>query len=128
MGSPRFELSIRSHFSAAHHLTGYQGDCGNIHGHNWLVQVAIVSETLDSAGIAVDFRQVKTLVASVLSRLDHTDLNTLKAFENKSPTTEHIAQHIYRELSGALSQLPVTLATVTLDETPNYRVVYWEQQ
>ena len=51
-----FELDIRREFSAAHQLKGYNGDCSNLHGHNWTVEVFIRSEHLDEVGIALDFK------------------------------------------------------------------------
>ncbi|WP_261341682.1 6-pyruvoyl trahydropterin synthase family protein [Candidatus Kuenenia stuttgartensis] len=34
-----FELIIDTDFAAAHNLRGYKGQCENLHGHNWKVQV-----------------------------------------------------------------------------------------
>lgn len=30
-----FEVYVKTYFSAAHSLKGYQGDCARIHWHNW---------------------------------------------------------------------------------------------
>ena len=51
-----FELDIRREFSAAHQLKGYNGDCSNLHGHNWTVEVFIRSEHLDEVGNALEKR------------------------------------------------------------------------
>ena len=42
-----FEVSVRAHFSAAHHLPGYPGTCASAHGHNWEVEVFVRGEELD---------------------------------------------------------------------------------
>ncbi|CAG36995.1 related to 6-pyruvoyltetrahydropterin synthase (partial length) [Desulfotalea psychrophila LSv54] len=34
-----FEIFIKTHFSGAHHLRDYPGDCEHPHGHNWKVKV-----------------------------------------------------------------------------------------
>ena len=34
-----FEIEIRRTFAAAHQLKGYDGDCRNLHGHNYSVVV-----------------------------------------------------------------------------------------
>lgn len=127
MSQSRFELSVRAHFSAAHHLRGYPGDCANPHGHNWMVQVEVSCGELNELGMAVDFRQIKAAVQRVLEPLDHADLNTLPVFRGENPTSELVARHIYRELAKKLNTAQVRVEKVTLDETPTYGVSYWEE-
>ena len=57
-----FELYIQTHFSAAHALKGYQGNCAKIHGHNWIIDVFVKCEKLDDIGMGIDFRDVKQAV------------------------------------------------------------------
>ncbi|MEQ8237024.1 MAG: 6-carboxytetrahydropterin synthase, partial [Syntrophomonadaceae bacterium] len=35
-----FEVTVTQDFAAAHRLYGYQGQCANLHGHTWKVQVS----------------------------------------------------------------------------------------
>ena len=42
-----FEVKIETHFSAAHHLLNYKGECENQHGHNWKVEVYVQVTELD---------------------------------------------------------------------------------
>lgn len=127
MTQSRFRLSVRTHFSAAHHIRGYPGDCANQHGHNWMVQVDVTCTELDSIGMGIDFRELKSALQGVLQPLDHTDLNTLPAFRDENPTSETVARYIYRELGRTLNSARVRVERVTLDETPGYGVSYWEQ-
>ena len=64
-----FEVYVKSHFSAAHSLEGYQGDCAHIHGHNWMVEVFVRCQELDEIGIGIDFRDIKQAVKEVLQGL-----------------------------------------------------------
>jgi 6-pyruvoyltetrahydropterin/6-carboxytetrahydropterin synthase len=63
-------------FPAAHHLTGYPGDCARPHGHNWGVEVFARSKGLDELGMAIDFRDLKSAVKEIIAGWDHQDLNT----------------------------------------------------
>ncbi|MGD9343567.1 MAG: 6-carboxytetrahydropterin synthase, partial [Desulfuromonadales bacterium] len=47
---------IKTSFAAAHNLINYQGDCENLHGHNWRVEVTVAAEKLDNAGLGIDFK------------------------------------------------------------------------
>ena len=86
-----FEVYVKTHFSAAHALRGYPGDCARTHGHNWIIEAFIRCTKLDDIGIGIDFRDIKQGVKGVLSGLDHFNLNELAAFENVNPTSENIA-------------------------------------
>ena len=48
-----FDVEIRRTFSAAHQLKGYDGDCRNLHGHNYSVVVNVAAEKLNGDGIRV---------------------------------------------------------------------------
>ena len=75
-----FEVYVKTHFSAAHSLKGYSGDCARTHGHNWIVEAYVRCKQLDDIGIGVDFRDIKQGIKDVLAGLDHFNLNELPAF------------------------------------------------
>jgi len=113
-----FELTVISHFEAAHCLPGYPGKCARLHGHNWTIEVCVGSETLNELGMVIDFKVLKKHVANVTDKLDHHYLNELDEWQLKLPTAEHIAQYVYRELHKSLSA-----------EIPEIRILYvktWE--
>ncbi len=49
-------LKVIDDFSSAHQLRGYQGECEELHGHNWKVEVEVEGEKLDSVGLLIDLR------------------------------------------------------------------------
>jgi len=119
-----FEVSVRSHFSAAHHLEGYQGGCESQHGHNWEVEVFVEGAALDPIGMLVDFRSVKTALAAELDELDHRDLNTLEVFGSHNPTSERIAEFLFHGLSSKLSVNGCRVSRVSVQETPGAKATY----
>ena len=122
-----FEVYIKSHFSAAHSLEGYQGDCAHIHGHNWMVEVFVKCQQLDEIGIGIDFRDIKQAVKEVLQGLDHFHLNDLPAFKEVNPTSENIAKFLYQELEKELNSDGVKVSKVKVSETPGAGAFYWEE-
>jgi len=115
-----FEVSIRTHFSAAHYLRNYPGNCEHLHGHNWNVEVVVRAEK-------IDFRDLKKAVAGVLSELDHTNLNDHPRFRDKNPSSERLAEYIYHRVKEDLKSFSrIELARVTVCETPETGVTYWE--
>ena len=121
-----YELSIRTHFSAAHHLEGYAGSCASHHGHNWDVEVFVQGDRLNDTGILVDFRRLRERVKRVMAAIDHSDLNTLDAFRDRNPTSENVARFLYGRLTEELEEEACRLSRVAVRETPGTQASYWE--
>ena len=121
-----YSLTVRSSFSAAHLLRGYEGNCERLHGHNWLVEATVESEAVDSRGMALDFRELKRVLNDVLVRLDHKHLNEIPPFDMENPSSENIARHIYGEMEGKI-EAPARLARVTVWESDDARAEYSRQ-
>ncbi len=122
-----FEVYVKTHFSAAHSLRGYPGDCARMHGHNWIIEVYAQCRQLDQIGIGIDFRDIKQAVKRVLAGLDHFNLNELPAFASTNPTSENIARFLYGELSKALNSETVKVSRIKVSETPGAGAFYWEE-
>jgi 6-pyruvoyltetrahydropterin/6-carboxytetrahydropterin synthase len=122
-----FEVYIETHFSAAHALRGYPGDCARLHGHNWIVRVFVRCRELDDIGIGIDFRVVKEHVREVLGELDHCNINEIGPFREQNPSSENIARHLYRELGRRINSETATVSKIQVSETPNAGAFYWEE-
>jgi 6-pyruvoyltetrahydropterin/6-carboxytetrahydropterin synthase len=118
-----YELSMESDFAAAHRLTGYQGPCENLHGHNWKVRIVVKGESLDPRGMVMDFREIKDRVNLIVSRLDHRYLNELPPFDRTNPTTENLARHICETLAADLPE-PLRVARVEVWESDSASAAY----
>ncbi len=121
-----YRLTIRSSFAAAHNLIHYQGDCENLHGHNWKVEVIVTAHDLDNSGLAIDFKKLKKETNELLQTLDHKYLNQLAPFTDLSPSSENISRHLYRALSEKLNDGNVTVEAVTVWESDNAGASYYE--
>lgn len=121
-----FEISIKTQFSAAHHLVAYPGACVVHHGHNWDVEVYVRGEDLDELGLLVDFKVLKQSVREVVGLLDHTDLNLHADFSVENPTSERIARYLYQQLSASVNGARYRVSRVTVHETPGSQASYWE--
>lgn len=90
-----YELGIKRSFSAAHQLRGYQGKCEALHGHTFAVEVRVRAAELDALGLAVDFKDLKTILDRLLDQFDHRYLNEITPFDRINPSSEHLAREIY---------------------------------
>ncbi len=121
-----YEIYVKDHFSAAHALRGYDGNCANMHGHNWEVETYIQCTELNKIGIGVDFRDVKKIVKDVLKGLDHTNLNEIAAFGSINPTSENLSRFLYNKLSEKLNSKHIKVNKITVFESPGCGSSYQE--
>lgn len=100
-------------FEAAHRLPNVPDGhkCARLHGHSYRVIVHVNGEVDARQGWIMDFGDLKACVQPVIQRLDHYYLNEIDGLDN--PTSEILAQWIWRELQ---SDLP-GLAAITVRET-----------
>lgn len=137
-----YQLTTEHSFDSAHFLAGYDGKCGNLHGHRWRVLLTVQSETLredrQQKGMCVDFAELKKDLRTELDALDHVLIieqgslreSTMKALQEEKfqvvempfrPTAENFARYFYELFT--LKGYPV--AKVEVYETPNNSVVYF---
>ena len=119
-----YEISIESHFDAAHFLRGYRGKCEALHGHRYRVVARIKASKLDDIGLAYDFAELKRHLNDILARFDHICLNDIKPFDKINPSAENIAATIYDELKSKLAATPLAISSVEAWESPQTGVAY----
>ena len=69
-------VTKRFRWSMAHRLDPeYEGLCKNVHGHEYMLDVTMRADALDSHGMLVDFGMIKAVVGEMIKRdLDHAVL------------------------------------------------------
>lgn len=121
-----YRLKISTSFASAHNLKNYQGECENLHGHNWKVDVSVKAKELDRAGLGIDFKILKKETKTLLKTLDHKYLNELQPFHDMSPSSENIARYIYWELSARLNNDNIIVECITVWESDVACASYYE--
>ena len=136
-----YGLRTSAAFDSAHFLAGYNGKCANIHGHHWVIEAELRSETLTPGGekreMVIDFGDFKKAVRALADSFDHALIYesgtlraaTLAALEEEGfklieiphrPTAENFARDLYEALTA--QGLPVS--RVTVYETPENCAFY----
>lgn len=107
-------------FEAAHRLPNVPPGhkCARLHGHSFHVRVSVEGTLGDTSGWVMDFADIKAVYAPIHDRLDHRYLNEIPGLEN--PTSEVVAQWIWRELAPALPGL----ASIEVRETCTAGCIY----
>jgi 6-pyruvoyltetrahydropterin/6-carboxytetrahydropterin synthase len=118
-----YELTVKDHFDAAHALRGYQGECRELHGHTWDVEVTVRGERLDEVGILYDFKTLKGDLAAVLEAYDHAYLNEVAPFDVLNATAENLARVVFEQIAGRV-RADIEVVEVAVWESPIARLSY----
>ena len=124
-----YELTVERGFSSGHYLRNYKGKCENPHGHNYKVKITLRGESLDHAGLLLDFRDLKLVMHPVIDRLDHQMLNDLDPFTTINPSAENLAKYFYDETNRQLAEMTggrVHVKDCTIYETDTTTATYYE--
>ena len=121
-----YELKIVTNFSAAHRLENFYGKCESLHGHNWKVEVFLLGNRLDDAGLVKDFGVVKAKAREVLAELDHAYLNELPAFTQQNPSSENLARYLFERLGAVLNGDGVRVSRVSVWKSDTSCASYFE--
>jgi len=70
------EVTKRFKFSASHVLPLHAGLCSNLHGHNWVLTVAVKGEVDMETGMVVDYGDIGKVVKPIIEELDHSHLGS----------------------------------------------------
>jgi 6-pyruvoyltetrahydropterin/6-carboxytetrahydropterin synthase len=123
-----YEVTIRKSFSAAHILREIGGKCEDLHGHNFIVEATVRGKSLNGEDILLDFRDLKRWTNEILETLDHKYLNEIEVFKGMNPSSERIARYIHDRLADKVETLGLKIARVTVWESENARVAYYEHE
>jgi 6-pyruvoyltetrahydropterin/6-carboxytetrahydropterin synthase len=120
-----YEVKIITQFSAAHRLENFYGKCEALHGHNWKVEVFLVGDRLDEAGLLMDFGLLKAQSRQLLEEFDHKYLNELPAFQAQNPSSENLARFLFERLGAALNRDGLKVRRVSVWESDTSCASYY---
>src|SRR5918996_1305054 len=124
-----FVVSVQAHYDSAHFLRKYKGKCERLHGHRYVVELALAATELNEAGIAYDFVDVKRELRALADRLDHENLNELPPFTELEPSAENQARFFYEEMKRLLPErMGAAVLYVKVWETPTQFALYSDRQ
>ena len=124
-----YTISKEFAFSASHILDGLpEGhQCGRLHGHNYVVKVALRGDNLDPTGFVLDYGLLAPVKRLIDDLLDHRHLNTALPEWVGNPTAENMARWLAKEVR-AIGEIPEGVrVAVSLSETPKTWAT-WEEE
>lgn len=121
-----YRISVLGGFESAHFLENYNGKCENVHGHNYKVEIRVLSDVTDDSGLVIDFKDLRFILDSAANILDHKLINDVEYFKDKSPSSENIAKFFFDYTKKELRQKGVKVEKVRVWENERQWAEYFE--
>lgn len=132
-------ITRKERFNAAHRLFREEwddarnlevfGKCSNPnwHGHNYELYVTVKGEPSIETGFVIDLKRLSAIIKNkVIDKIDHKNINLDVDFmKGMIPTTELLAQSIWKELEQDIAAEGAKLHSIRLYETENNFVDYF---
>ena len=145
----RTTVTKKFQFDCAHMLVGHQGDCKNLHGHTYLLEVTVSLEAVDMEqtvledrdGMVIDFKQLgATVRRNIIDVFDHAFIWNSNAYGVEQqiaallmgadmkvarvpyrPTAENMVRDFFQilEKAFALTRNYIVVECIRLYETPS---------
>ena len=115
----KYALGVNTEFSARHYLVGGDfGPEGELHAHDYRVEVVLEGDELDEHGFLVDIVRVKAELARLAERYRDKTLNELPELEGKNPGCEEFSRVFAESLRDRLETGRLSNLTVKIWENP----------
>jgi 6-pyruvoyltetrahydropterin/6-carboxytetrahydropterin synthase len=101
-GITLFAVGIETQFKAWHSIPLPDGTKEPEHEHFWAVEAEVCSDAIGKDGVVMNFAQLKSRLANILSTLNETVLNESDYFKDKCPSAENVAVYIFDRLEPTM--------------------------
>ena len=136
-----YNITRRYTFSAAHRLEGHP-KCGRLHGHNYVVEVALDCDVLEDSMI-IDYGAMDEIIKPIVDAFDHRYIVSRENRDAADPyteialrkgdivdlpaqrsTAEELAKFLFLFIYTKLALRHVNVAYVRVDETEKSTATY----
>jgi 6-pyruvoyltetrahydropterin/6-carboxytetrahydropterin synthase len=97
-----YETGTAVRVRAAHVMPGVEGPEGELHDHDYRIEVVVGRPQLDPHGMVIDLDALDAALGEVARVVDGADLETIRPPEVEAVTVEIFARWVHGQLVGAV--------------------------
>ena len=117
--SEGFEVGAAAPLRALHRMPGMPGPEGELHAHDYRIEVTVERAALDERGMVCDLDVLTAALGEVLDGLSGEDLERIRPPEVEAVTVEVLARWLHGALAGAVAAAGGELLAVRVWESPD---------
>lgn len=113
-----YEVGLQARFRAWHVMPGVEGPEGELHFHDYRLEVVIARGELDERGMVCDLDEVEAAVASTIGKIEDENLEVIQPADAEAVTVEVLARWAHGDLASALEAGSSQILHVRVWESP----------
>jgi 6-pyruvoyltetrahydropterin/6-carboxytetrahydropterin synthase len=113
-----FEVGLSTTFKAWHVMPGMEGPEGELHEHNYRLEVVAARRALDERGMVCDLDALEKAMLDTVGLVEGKDLEIIRPPEREAVTVEVLACWSHAEVVGRLGTGGIEMLSVRVWESP----------
>lgn len=113
-----YEVGLRESFRAWHVMPDMEGPEGELHSHDYRLDVVLSRSELDNKGMVCDIDVVEAALRETVEEIAEKDLEVIKPPDAHAVTVEVLARWVHSNLAGRLPSDPAQTLHVRVWESP----------
>jgi 6-pyruvoyltetrahydropterin/6-carboxytetrahydropterin synthase len=113
-----YEVGLSQHVRASHIMPGMAGPEGQLHQHDYRIEVVVTREELDGNGMVCDLDVLGAALSQLITRIDGRNLEEIRPAGAAAVTVEVFARWVHDTISPAVAESGPDMLAVRVWETP----------
>jgi 6-pyruvoyltetrahydropterin/6-carboxytetrahydropterin synthase len=105
-----YEVGILTNFSAWHMMPGVEGPEGELHEHDYRIEVVAARDELDDKGMVIDIDRLQSALTETIREVEGRDLEAIRPSEVEAVTVEVLAHWTHEQLASKVGSDGTRLA------------------
>jgi 6-pyruvoyltetrahydropterin/6-carboxytetrahydropterin synthase len=118
ISDPMFEVGTSAEVRALHVMPGAPPPEGELHAHDYRLEVVLGRDELDDRGMVCDLDVLEAALADVTATVRDVDLEVIRPADAEAVTVEVFARWAHDVLAPTMREQGVELLTVRVWESP----------
>ena len=114
----RYEVGLSRSVHAFHVMPGLPGPEGQLHDHDYRIEVVVDREQLDDRGMVCDLDVLGAAMTELTGRIDGRNLEEIRPANAEAVTVEVFARWVHDTLSPTVAAAGADTLAVRVWETP----------
>jgi 6-pyruvoyltetrahydropterin/6-carboxytetrahydropterin synthase len=118
MDEASYQVGTAKEVRALHVMPGVEGPEGQLHAHDYRIELLVERTTLGDEGMVCDLDLLDGALSDIIDRVRDRDLETIRPVDAEAVTVEIFARWVHGAIAAAVRSAGGEMLTVRVWESP----------